>query len=172
MKLQKCGTKLECRVCCRKYLFVVIILHSHESILLNSWEFYSSCIWRRRAKYEYEVRSICNTRLCRIILYSISFMASLITAVDKGCIGWCRLSLRYTCCVREDDKRYTFYIEFITWNVPFNVIVCAVIWHLSKLNILFEILLLLMQFRKILNNVKGGEEEEKEEESQKRRIMK
>jgi len=31
------------------------------------------------------------------------------------------------------------------------VIACAVIWRLSKLNMLFEILVLLMQFRNILN---------------------
>ena len=153
-------------------MFVIIILSSHESILLNSWKFYSSCIWRRRAKYEYEVRSICNTRLRRISLQPMSFMASLSTAVVKWCIGWCRVSVQYRCCVREDDKRYTLYIEFVTWSVPCNVSVCAVIWRLSKLNILFEILVLLMQFPNILNNVKRGKKEGKEEESQKGRMMK
>jgi hypothetical protein len=65
--------------------------------------------------------------------------------------------VRYSCCVREDGKRDILYIEFVTRNVPCNVIVCAVIWRLSKVNILFEILVLLMQFRNILSNVKKGE---------------
>jgi beta-lactamase regulating signal transducer with metallopeptidase domain len=52
------------------------------------------------------------------------------------------------------------------------VSVCSVIWRISKVITLFAILVLLMQFRNVLNDVKGGEEEKKEEESQKERIMK
>jgi len=50
-------------------------------------EFYFSCIWRRRAKYEYEERSIWNTRFCRIILQHIAFKASLCTAVNRGVLA-------------------------------------------------------------------------------------
>jgi len=125
---------------------VFIILHSHESMQMNSRKFYSSCIWRRRAKYEYDERSIWNTRLCRTVLEHISLMASLNTAADKRCIGWCRLSVLYNFFVKKDDKPCILYIKFATWSVPYHVIICAVIWGVSKVNILFGILVLVVQF--------------------------
>jgi len=146
MKLQNYSTKWDCCVGCLRTVFVVIILHSHESTLLNSLKFYASCIWRRRAKYEYDERSIWNTRFCRIILERISLMASLSMAVDKWCIGCGRLSVLYNCFVKEDDNRDTLYIQFVTWNVPCYVIVYNVVWCVSKVSVLFKILVLLMQF--------------------------
>lgn len=92
-------------------------------------------------------------------------MASLSTAVDKVCFGCCRLSVRYSCCVQEDDKHDTLYIYFVRWSVPCHVTIYAVIWRVSDVNIIFAILVLLMQSRNTLNNVKRGRKEGKEEES-------
>jgi hypothetical protein len=145
--MQNYDTKLDCCVWCRKTVFVVNILHSHKSILLNSW---NSTFHVSDAKEPSMnmTNAASGTQDCAALYYSISLLRCLLlsTAVDKGCIGWYRISVRYSCCVQEDDNQDTLYIQFATWSVPCQVIVCAVIWCVSKVVILFAILVLLMQF--------------------------
>jgi hypothetical protein len=69
--------------------------------------------------------------------------------------------VRYSCCVQEEGKRDTLYIQFATCSVPCHVIVNAVIWRVSKVNVLFTILLLLMQFRNTLNDAKRRKKKKK-----------
>ena len=76
-----------------------------------------------------------------------------------------QVSVLYNCFVQEDDKQGTLYIQFATWNVPCHVIVYAVIWGVSKGNILFAILVLLMQLRNILSDVKRGIKKKKKEKT-------
>jgi hypothetical protein len=73
--------------------------------------------------------------------------------------------VRYSFCVQEDDKRDTLHIEFFTCSEDCRVIVYAVIWRLSKVNILFPIFVLLMQFRNSSNSVKRGKKKEKKKKA-------